>query len=251
MFRNLPPVVRYLLAAFVASFVLDLIGGRIALYATALFSNSVYPGFQLWRLVTYPFITSFYSLLRVGLILFFFGSELETIVHSQRLGYALLAAVILGGLIFTFVARDSAMGGPTIVYMFVLAGFTYLWPNRQVSLFGMFMVRTWPIALAMFVFAILPMNGTTLDTSASKLFEPIFGTLFGLAYFHITYRQYKFGANLLAMFKPKATPKSVGDWSEKKTVEAQIDALLDKISRNGMDSLTKDEREFLFKHSKN
>ncbi|MFM7895332.1 MAG: DUF6576 domain-containing protein, partial [Flavobacterium sp.] len=63
------------------------------------------------------------------------------------------------------------------------------------------------------------------------------------------------------LFKPKkktpfkkvhrnTTKKAVNSFSEKDITQKQIDDILDKISKSGYDSLTKEEKEFLFKAGK-
>ena len=46
------------------------------------------------------------------------------------------------------------------------------------------------------------------------------------------------------------TKKVVNSFSEKDITQKQIDDILDKISKSGYDSLTKEEKEFLFKAGK-
>ena len=63
-------------------------------------------GFQLWRLVTYPFfmlasmrglIGAILSLLWNCIIIAMFGGELETIIHTKRLTILLAITVIASG----------------------------------------------------------------------------------------------------------------------------------------------------------
>jgi len=136
--------------------------------------------------------------------------------------------------------------------MFVLGGFAYMWPKREISIFGIFWIKAWIIALAIFVVSVIPVSGFNMDTSATNLFGPVFGALGAIVYFHITYRQYNFGTALMSRLDSAGGPsrKTAFDASDPGSIEHRIDSILDKISTSGMQSLSKEEREFLLTHSK-
>ena len=79
----------------------------------------------------------------------------------------------------------------------MLGGFAYMWPKREISIMGLFWVKSWVIALAVFILSVIPMNGTRLDLSAANLFGPLFGVLGAIVCFHVMYRQYSFGRAFL------------------------------------------------------
>ncbi len=260
MFRNLPPVCRGLILAIVASAVLSLVSVSLVAFALPLFPPAVLHEFQLWRLVTYPFfiIASLHNLLSsilsvawIAMLIAFFGGELETIIHARQFAIGLGATVLLGGLLFLLVGGSGTLAGPSIITMFILAGFSYLWPTREISIFGIFWVKAWIISLVIFVVSIIPMSGLNMDMSATNLFGPFMGAIGALVYFHLVYRQYNFGRAVIDRVETirPGGPKPKLDASDPRAIELQIDALLDKISANGMESLSKDERAFLLKHS--
>jgi membrane associated rhomboid family serine protease len=266
MFRNLPPLCKGIIVALAASMLLSLAIPSIVISALPLYSQLLLRGFQLWRLVTYPFfmlasmrglIGAILSLLWTCIIIAMFGGELETIIHTKRLTILLAITVIVGGVIFSFISPDGALAGPSIVTMFMLGGFAYMWPKREISIMGLFWVKAWMIALAVFILTVIPMNGTRLDSSAANLFGPIFGMLGAIVCFHVMYRQYSFGRAFLnraedvLMRRPvRRSPSARGVvLNDPKAIEARIDAILDKIASNGMQSLSKEEREFLLKNS--
>jgi hypothetical protein len=260
MFRNLPPLCKGIIVALAASVVLSLAVPSVMVSVLPLFPQQLMHG-QIWRLVTYPFfmlasmhslIGSLLTLAWAAIIIAIFGGELETIIHTNRLTLALCGAVIVGGILFSFLSTGGALAGPGILTMFMLGGFSYMWPKREISILGLFWVKAWVIAVAVYILSIIPMNGVQLDTSAANLFGPTFGALAAIAYFHIAYRQYSFGRVMLdksqAIFKRKRAPMM--DANDPKSVEARIDSILDKIASTGMQSLSKEEREFLLKNSK-
>ncbi len=266
MFRNLPPLCKIIVIALAASAVLSLAVPAIMASVMPLYSQLLTHEYQAWRLVTFPFfvmasmralIASIFNVLWVAVIIAMFGGELETIVHTKRLAVSLAITVVFGGIIFSFISPAGVLAGPSVITMFMLGGFAYLWPKREISVFGLFWVKAWVIALAVFILSVIPMNGMKLDSSAANLFGPIFGACGAIVCFHILYRQYRFGKAFLDraedMLKGKPARRSgsakTTEANNPKAIEAHIDAILDKIASSGMQSLSKEEREFLLKNS--
>ncbi len=265
MFRNLPPLCKGIIIALVGSALLSLAIPGIMISAVPLYPQLLTRGLQAWRLVTYPFfvlasmrglLSAIFNLLWTGIIIAMFGGELETIVHTKRLTISLVVTIVAGGLIFSLLSPDGALAGPSIITMFLLGGFAYLWPKREISVLGLFWVKAWVIALAVFILSIIPMTGMRLDASAANLFGPVFGAMGAIICFHIMYRQYRFGRAFLNrsedVLKRKTTPRPLPSkgGGANKAIEERIDAILDKIASSGMQSLSKDEREFLLRNSR-
>jgi membrane associated rhomboid family serine protease len=265
MFRNLPPLCKSIIIALVASAVLSLMIPGMMISVMPLYPQLLIGKFQIWRIVTYPFfmpasmrglIGALFSLLWRAIIIAIFGGELETIVHTKRLTISLAITIVMGGLLFSFLSQDGALAGPSIVTMFMLGGFAYLWPKREISVFGLFWVKAWVIAVTVFILSVIPMSGTHLDASAANLFGPIFGVIGATVCFHVLYRQYRFGRaffdraeDVLMRRRPRQSVWKETERKDPKAIEARIDAILDKIASKGMSSLSKEEREFLLKHS--
>jgi rhomboid family protein len=248
MFRNLPPITRSLIAALAVTLLLSLVtqGGSSGLFA--LYGDYVLNHYQFWRLVTYPFAShSFFPVLAACALIYYFGTELETIVHARTLGVFVAVAVVSGGLIFIFLDPQGIVVSPGFLSLFFLSGFTYLWPKRQISIFGMFWVRAWVISVILFLVSIVPMESHHMDLSAANLFPPFYTVISALVLFHIKYRQYALGRGLLRSFD-NARPDRVAT-NAPRSIETEIDMILDKISTKGMESLSKQEREFLMKHT--
>ncbi|MDP4243418.1 MAG: rhomboid family intramembrane serine protease [Bacteroidota bacterium] len=220
-----------------------------------LYAESVLHGFQIWRILTYPFffiasghslIGSLFTLLWNCMLIAFFGGELEEIIHSNRFWRALVVTLVAAGLVFLLLDPHGILAGPGILTMFVLGGFAYMWPKREISVFGVFWIKAWIIALVIFVVSIIPLSGFALDTSASNLFAPLAGAFGAMLYLHFTYRQYHFADTVFSRFEHNKTTANEADMP----VEHRIDMILDKISRSGIDSLSREERDFLLKNTK-
>jgi len=266
MFRNLPPLCKSIIVAIVASAVLSIAIPSLTASVLPLDSQLATRGFQIWRLVTYPFfivasihnlIGSLFNLFWIGMVVAIFGGELETIIHTKRITIAFAITIIAGGILFSIISTDGVLAGPGIITMFMLGGFAYMWPKREISIFGIFWVKSWIIAVAIFVISVVPMSGMHADMSASNLFGPFFGAFGAIVIFHAMYRQYSFGRRFLNraedIITRKTTPRpspSKGGGVYPRYIEERIDAILDKIASSGMASLTKEEREFLLTNSK-
>lgn len=233
-----------------------MISSRIAFALIPLVPGFVTGHFEVWRLITYPFfipasvhtlISSIINVAFTCMLIAFFGGELETIIHSKRFALALAITIVGGGVLFLLLDHSGVLAGPSMITMFVLGGFAYMWPKREISIFGIFWIKAWIIALVLFALAIIPMSGLSLDTSATNLFGPVAGALGAMIYLHVTFRQYAFGRAFLSRFDRERKRHAPTDDA---SVEHQIDLILDKISRSGMDSLSRDERDFLLRNSK-
>lgn len=262
MLRNLPPLCRYLIFTLIASALLSLVLPSVEFAVIPLFPAAVLHGLQIWRLITYPFffiaspralIGSIINLAWAGMIIAYFGGELETIIHTDRLAKALGATVIITGVAYALFDAEGGLGGPSIITMFFLGGFAYMWPKREISIFGIFFVKAWIVALALFIFSILPTGGFLADATASHLVGPTAGALGAIIYLHITYRQYSFGRSALKTVAGglrAAQPKRNATIISSMSAQQRIDMILDKITRSGIDSLSEEEREFLMRNSK-
>src|SRR5690554_5256166 len=156
----------------------------------------------------------------------------------------------------------GASGAVTAIMVFIA---TYT-PNTQFRIFT-FTIKLWQIALFLFLLDLIriPSSG-----NAGGLLAHVGGGVFGYVYALQLMKGNDIGkwfenfmdwvANL---FKPQAKkpfkkvhrtkrPKSKKSASpiSKSDKQKRIDAILDKIGKSGYDSLTKEEKDFLFKAGK-
>jgi membrane associated rhomboid family serine protease len=256
MFPTLTPATKIFIFLFAGFFLLGLFLSNIIWGLMALSGPMVVPGMEIWRLVTYPFIVAGpWPLISVGMVLYFFGSELEAISKPNKFAYMLLGMIIVGGLIFALFIPNGILAGPEVVSIFIVTAFAYMWPRRELSVLGIFNVQAWIIAAVFFLLAIIPSTGTRLNTTWSKIFAPLYGAIAALVYFHFSYRQYAFGRAAIESFRRifYRTPRPGSGLTSVDSLSTQqrVDAILDKIASRGINSLSKEEREFLDRHSRN
>lgn len=248
MLKNVPPLSRALIFAFGLSAIAYLFLQSTWVAMLALHGPAVTQNFEIWRLMTYPFVASLFSALGAGLITWFFGSELEQIIHTPKLALMLGLTVLLGGVTFILIDSEGFLYGPAMIGVFILTGFAYMWPQRQLSVMGMFWVKAWVIALVYLIVMLIPSAGTRLDMRASAIFAPLFAAVAALVMFHLGFKQHSLGSGIVEKLIPNKRP--VDDTNDPKAVERRIDQILDQIASKGMSSLSAEEKDFLLKNSR-
>lgn len=199
------------------------------------------------------------------LFLYFSGKLLEQFFGPKRL----LLIYIFGGLaggIFEVIAHEiipSLSSQPSVVVgasgsiMAIFVALAFYRPNLQLMLF-VFPVK---IIYLAGVYILIDFLSLGLNDGTAH-FAHLGGALFGMLSVknphsprHFLARTEKFFGNL---FKKRGRPamttmrggKTDYDYNlEKKARQEKTDAILDKISRSGYESLTKAEKEFLFNQS--
>jgi membrane associated rhomboid family serine protease len=235
--------------------------------------NSAFPAFirAPWGLVTSIFThEQFGHLLFNMLFLYFSGRFFEQYFSRKKLWLTYLFGGIAGG-ILEILANNlfPALQGTNVVILgasgSIMAIFTALafnQPNLQVSLFGVFPIRIYFLAL-FFLFKDLINLGT--DDQIAH-FAHLGGALFGL----LSIQNLHSSKNILTKldgFLMRFTSIFTGEKkvktsrtrfktdeefnSEKRQKQVKMDQILDKISKSGYDSLSKAEKDFLFNQSKN
>lgn len=235
---------------------------------------------QPWSLFSHMFLhspTSFFHLLFNMISLYIFGRILLIFLKKHQF----LSIYFLGGLAGAFLyiiltslvpmlgSNSYAVGASAAIMSVVLAAAT-LSPDYSIRLIFLGNVKIKWIALAFICFDIMGLAGSNnLGGHIAHLGGALFGILF------ITQlrkgndwsnRPTRFVENITSRFsrnkKPtvayvneeklqnRSSSKSKNAFSENVSTQQKIDAILDKISEKGYESLSKKEKEFLFEYSK-
>lgn len=224
-----------------------------------------------WTIITYMFVhKDIWHILFNMLWLYWFGIIFLEYLDQKKLVAVYLLGGISGAIVyilsfnvfpaFTGIVADSvAIGASASVMAIVIAIAAYV-PNYTVNLFLFGKVKIKYMALAIFVLT------SVMDfsvNSGGKLAH-MGGALFGYVY-TLNLRQgrdigKRFSSMtdyLATLFKPqkklKVThkkPATEYEYNKMRTEQqARINQVLDKISKGGYDSLTKEEKETLFRES--
>ncbi len=225
------------------------------------------------RLLYHPWgiLTSIFShfdfihLLFNMVFLYFAGKIYEDIFHSKRLLITYIIGGIFGGLAeiiiqsLFFPLKESALvvgASGSIMAIFVAVAFHS--PNMKVQLFGRFSIRLYFVAL---FFLIQDIIGIGKNDGVAH-FAHLGGAIFGILSVQNSALLNRIETGFTSLFKgkfgtskkqqPKSRFKSNEDYNqERREQQIQTDKILDKISKGGYESLTKQEKDFLFKQSKN
>jgi membrane associated rhomboid family serine protease len=225
------------------------------------------------RLLYHPWgiLTSIFShfdfihLLFNMVFLYFAGKIYEDIFDSKRLLITYIIGGIFGGLAeiiiqsLFFPLKESALvvgASGSIMAIFVAVAFHS--PNMKVQLFGRFSIRLYFVAL---FFLIQDIIGIGKNDGIAH-FAHLGGAIFGVLSVQNSSLLNRIETGFTSLFKgkfgtskkqqPKSRFKSNEDYNqERREQQIQTDKILDKISKGGYESLTKQEKDFLFKQSKN
>lgn len=237
-----------------------------------------------WTYFTYMFFHSNSDIFHIifnMLWLYWMGKLFISLYHQKRFIWLYFAGGIFAGFLFVIVASIFQLAGSQLIpdsiplvgasgaVLTIIVAIATLQPNLQIRLFFFGSVKLKYIALASFILTtILDFNlntggklahiggaifgyiygfflnkGTDILTPVIQLFEKIwlFNVFTGKKKMRIVYSKNNGTSNATKTDKKQLS---------KREVERKTDEILDKISKSGYDSLTKEEKEFLFKVSK-
>ena len=217
---------------------------------------------RFWTLATYMFVHfDFMHLIGNMLMLYFLGRIFCDLLGGARMTAVYLLGGVCGGLVFILVEnlvppdniRHYLEGASAGVMAIVVAVAAYS-PEYMTFPFGRPLKLKW---LALIVFIISSLIDLTENTGGKV--SHIGGAIFGLIYGTQLRHGKRFMDGFAGVFKSKRKNLRV-EYSRsriandeaynasKASLRRQVDEILDKISRSGYDSLTKDEKEFLQKN---
>ncbi|MFT7230320.1 MAG: membrane associated rhomboid family serine protease [Bacteroidia bacterium] len=218
-----------------------------------------------WSIVTNIFFHSgFWHILGNMVLLYFIGRILEGFMDAKNVWKIFLYGGLAGAALFVisynvFPIFDEvkqykkllgASGGVTAI---LVATGLYL-PRYQIRPFGLFNVEMRWVAL-LFVFRDLYLFPVSDNTGG--LFAHIGGAIFGMLFIlnlqgQIEFPTFTFDSIKTKKMKAVVDERKVQDkrvFKKYQPNQDEIDAILDKISQSGYDSLSKTEKDILFKAS--
>ena len=229
-----------------------------------------------WTLLTYCFTHyGFFHLLFNMLSLFWFGTLVQEFIGSRKLLNIYLIGGIISGLIYIAVYNLLALSpqinniSPTIlgasaaVYAVMFAAVALL-PEYEFYLFGIILIKIKYLAWAFLIISfVVPSSGIS----------HLGGAIAGYSYIYLLRRGTDLGSPLEAvsdwwssLWKPKPRVKIPQRKYSESTVamksgsnsnldpnyfpdQDEVDAILDKIGKSGYESLTKEEKQKLYRAS--
>lgn len=219
-----------------------------------------------WSIISYGFLhADFLHILMNLLVLYFIGNLfIEYFTQKQLLSFYILGT-LFGGILFIisqnyfplFKGKSSILVGASAGISAIFIGIATYIPNYQLKIRFIGYVKLWYLAA---IWVGLDFLGLA-SGNAGGHFAHLGGALFGFLYVNkASNKEIKILDSLLSIFKTnkKSPLRTVHKSANKKTntikktdfTQQQVDEILDKISKSGYDTLTKSEKEFLFKQGK-
>ena len=218
-----------------------------------------------WSILSYGFLhAGFLHILMNMIVLYFIGNLfLEYFTEKQLLNFYILGT-LFGGIFFLFSqnyfplfeGKSTDLVGASAGISAIFIGITTYMPNYQIKLRFIGFVKLWYLAAFWIGLDILGLIGS----NAGGHFAHLGGALFGFIYVsRASNKEISFLNNLWGMFSSKnkkiktvykSSTKRKNNVSNTNSNQVKIDAILDKISKSGYDTLTKEEKDFLFKQGK-
>lgn len=269
MARSLTPAVRTLLIATVSltllQWALELTAGNAF---TSLFSLSR-AGLQrgyFWQPITYMFLHSgLWHIFLNMLGLLFFGPDTERTVGTRRFMILYLASGLIGGLGWVWLSGHQGgycIGASGAVFG-VLGTFAALFPDRPVTLLLFFVMpitmKARTLAIALGAFNLLSIMAPGNIAYAAHVAGGIVGYAYGALF-------YRHGFPVTPNWNPRQWFKDLRwrwyrrrfkvlsslehDDPDRTPTPDEINAILDKVSKSGIQSLSKRERDILDRASR-
>src|SRR5690606_1770285 len=224
---------------------------------------------QPWSLITYSFFHGSFMHLFWNMILLFFVGRFFLMVHPTKRFLSLyILGAMAGGLLFllsynifpVFSGVNSSLIGASAAVMAIMIFVCTYMPNMEVRLFFILNVKLWYIGAAL---VLIDLVSLPFSNSGGHLAH-LGGSLLGFVYAKKMQQGQDIGSgfnrvldrlNSLFAKKKKAPMKTV--YRDRKTNtqstpkgksdhQKKIDAILDKISKSGYESLSKEEKDYLF-----
>jgi hypothetical protein len=218
--------------------------------------------------VTYGFVhdeSGPWHLLFNMMAVFFFGREIEALLGRGEFSRFYVTAIVIAGIAWVasvqisqpaFAAQTFLVGASGAV-MAVLALFIWYFPRQTVYIWGVLPVPAWALGV---LFVVLDLQGAASQRGnvahVAHLAGAAFGFLYawrgwnlgGLSDLSTQVRRRWRGMRVVQPDDDLPTPRQ-RQRAEDEALQAEVDRLLEKISRSGEASLTAKERETLTRAS--
>ncbi len=230
---------------------------------------------KLWTIFSYAFLHfEFRHFLFNMIALYFFGRLFMVFFNAKQFIKHYVLGGIFAGLIFVFsynifpalIEKDAILIGASASVFSILFGATAMSPNYNFNLLGILQIPLWVISS---LYTLLFISSIPYINTGGELAH-LGGAFFGYIYTLRLRKGKDIGLgferimdSITDWFKSSNSLKTVHRASKQKryanktkeefntfNTQKKIDLILEKISKSGYESLTKEEKEFLFRAGK-
>jgi len=231
--------------------------------------------YQPWSFITYMFLhVDFFHILFNMLWLFWFGKIFLDYLTGRQLLWVYILGGLSGGLLFIIaynifpvfevsISRAYALGASASI-MAIVAAIATLMPDYSLYLMFIGKIKLKHIAIFTIVVDFLLIKSDNPGGHIAHLGGMAWGLMYTLFYLKqqnkggfmgkmSQYLHHIFSVKPKTKFKVYRNERTVSDDEyniNKKLQQEKIDKILEKISKSGYSSLTKEEKELLFRSSK-
>jgi len=252
-YQSVPRGVRGIIIASVAVWIMQLIPGLGPLITQwfALIPMQTFGHLQIWRLATYPFVhdpSGPFHLLFNMLTLWMFGTEIEEMWGTRRfVRFYFFAGAASGLLSLLTVISPMTWLTPVIgasgAILALLTVYALMFPNRQILLFFLVPVN---VLIAVAIFGAVSLFGSMQGWGNVSHLTHLGGILFGVLYMKAApFLKFSLENVKTKELARRSSAEARKKADEKNHFENTIDQILKKISENGIESLTKEEKQIL------
>ena len=244
--RGIPPVVKWLLiinfVVFLVAILIPDLGNFMYEYGSVL-PDSFVRMIQPWRYLTYQFLhdpSTIWHLVFNMIVLYFMGPFVERAWGSRAFLKFYLISGAAGGVVYTLLVlvrllEAGPMVGASGAIYGVVAAIAVMYPRMKVLLYGIIpMTMVWLVVLVVIVSLLNIASGRNAGGEAAHL------TGLAVGFFYVKYKP------LLTQWRMK---RNKGAWANKVNQERQfrfeVDRILDKVHREGIQSLSSREKKIL------
>ena len=240
------PVVRALLMANIGAFFVQMM---IPFFADMFVFIPAFVLIRPWTLITYMFLHGGMMHLLFNMLgLFFFGPRVEERIGSQRFTILYFLAGISGALLSFAFSRANPILGASAGVFGVMMAFAHFWPDTPIHIWGIIPVPARVLVIITTVLAIW--SGFGGARSGVAHFAHLGG--YAGAFLYLKWLDRKRGS-----FKrkieapPPEAARKLDSWKNidrsriHEVNREEVDRILDKISAQGIGSLTAQEKIFL------
>ncbi|WP_158727689.1 MULTISPECIES: rhomboid family intramembrane serine protease [unclassified Flavobacterium] len=227
---------------------------------------------QPWTILSYAFFHTGIMHILFNLIVLNFAGRLFTTYFTgkQLFGLYVLGAIFAGivyVLVFYILAIDAPIVGASAAIMAILVAVATYNPLMELRMLIFGTVKLWHVTAVILFIDLMQLRSGNMGGHISHLAGALFGFLFikllengtdlsKIVTDFVNFFQNRFQRGKTSPFTKvykshqKPVPKAVSKIVVKDNNQQQIDQILDKISQSGYDSLSQNEKEFLFKVGK-
>ena len=242
------PVVRALLIANVAVFFLQMTTSPAL--TNALVFVPQYAIYRPWTIVTYMFLHGGFTHILFNMIaLFFFGPRVEARIGSRRFTVLYFLSGISGALLSLALAPGAAILGASAGVFGVMLGFAHFWPHEPIYIWGVLPV---PARILVIITTVITLwSGFGGFGGGVAHFAHLGGFAGAFLYLHWiergrgNFRRKVTAAPPEAIQRANTGYKRIDMATVHEVNRDEVNRILDKISADGIGSLTPQERLFL------